>query len=427
MGTVTFLAPAVRWQSSMIQRLANERSLGPTANADPCVVDGPAGHGTQDDRSILYGESQHRQQSSGADEAALHGALDSSHIGVWDFDLRTGRATRSITHDQIFGYLKAREEWTFDTFLDHVAPEQRDLLRIRFNQCLATGQAVFDCRIIRADESAAHILSRGRLVRDAGGRPARIVGIVMDVTAHHVAEQTLNVVRRRKENFVSTLAHEIRQPLAALRAAVEVVQMAPASASACRATEIMKRQIDQMNRVVEDLTDATRWTSGKMSLRKQRIDVRHVIANAAADVATPVAARGHELVVAMPSEPLWVNADPQRLQQVLSNLLRNAVKYTDSGGRISLTAERDAETVTMRVRDTGRGIDPESLPHVFELFSQARPSDSAGLGIGLSVAKEIVVLHGGLIEAASGGEGQGSEFIVTLLRANPPDPAPQTA
>ena len=424
MGTVTFPAPAVLWHSSMIQRLANERSLGPTANADPCVIDGPAGHDSQDDRSALYGESQHRQQPSGAEDAALHGALDSSHIGVWDFDLRTGRATRSITHDQIFGYAKAREEWTFDTFLDHVAPEQRDLLRIRYNQCLTTGKAVFDCRIIRADGSPAHISSRGRLIRDAGGRPARIVGIVMDVTAHHIAEQRLALVRRRKETFVSTLAHEIRQPLAALLAAVEVVQMAPASASACRATEIMKRQIDQMNRVVEDLTDATRWASGKMSLRKQRLDVRHVIANAVADVASAVGARGLELAVAMPAEPLWANADPQRLQQVLSNLLRNAVKYTDSGGRISLTAERTAETVTLRIKDTGCGIDPEALPHVFELFSQARPSDSAGLGIGLSVAKEIVVLHGGLIAVASGGEGRGSEFIVTLLRANPPDPAP---
>ena len=357
-------------------------------------------------------------------DAALGGALDSALIGVWDYDLSTRRAVRSITHDQILGYSRPLAEWTFDTFLEHVAQEDRARIRARFDQCLAGGAGEFDCRIIRADGSPAWIWSRGRVVRDAAGAPARIVGLVMDVTRHRMAEQALDLERRRKATFVATLAHELRQPLSALLAAVEVVRLAPESDSATQATGVMKRQIAQMNRVVDDLIDATRWSQGKVTLRIQRLDVRDVIRDAARDVGPAVAECAHELVVETSSEPLWADADPQRIQQVLSNLLRNAVKYTDPGGRLSLAAERRGGTITLRVSDTGRGIEAEALTRIFDLFSQVRPSEGGGLGVGLSVVREIVALHGGRIEARSKGAGHGSEFIVTLPLAPPPTTGP---
>jgi signal transduction histidine kinase len=238
---------------------------------------------------------------------------------------------------------------------------------------------------------------------------------------HKVVEQALAFERRRNETFVSTLAHELRQPLTALLAAVDVMRLAPDPAARHRATEVMKRQIGQMNRVVEDLIDATRWARGKVTLRKQRLDVRDVIRDAAMDVTAAVAERGHELVVATGSEPLWVDADPQRLHQVLSNLFRNAVRYTDPGGRIALAAKRGVTTITLCVSDTGRGIEPDALMHIFDLFSQVRPCETAGLGLGLSIVREIVALHNGRIEARSEGLGQGSEFIVTLPLAPPPE------
>ena len=176
----------------------------------------------------------------------------------------------------------------------------------------------------------------------------------------------------------------------------------------------MKRQIGQMNRMVDDLMDAMRWAAGKVTLRKQRIDARAVLRDAALDVTAAVAARRQELVVVTASEPLWVDADPQRLQQVLSNLLANAMKYTDACGQISLVAARQETAVTLCVRDTGRGIERQALAHIFDLFSQVRPAEGAGLGIGLSVVREIVALHQGRVEARSQGPGQGSEFIVTL-------------
>lgn len=232
-------------------------------------------------------------------------------------------------------------------------------------------------------------------------------------------EERLDLENQRRETFVWTLAHEMRQPLATLMASVEVVRLGSDDPTTDRAVSIMKRQIAQMNRVVEDLLDAARWARGKVTLRKQRLDVRSVIDEAAQDVAAAVAERGHELVVTTPPEPLWANADPQRLHQVLSNLLRNAVKYTDPGGRISLSAHRAATGMKLCVSDTGRGIEPGDLSHIFEIFAQVRPSEAAGVGIGLSVVREIVTLHGGRIDARSDGPGRGSEFVVTLPFASP--------
>ena len=228
--------------------------------------------------------------------------------------------------------------------------------------------------------------------------------------------------RDRRETFGATLAHEIRQPLATLLAAVEVIRRAPDSATTTRATDVMARQIGQMSRVVEDLLDAARWACGKVTLRRHRLDVRDVLKEAAMDIAAAVAERQHELLVSTASEPLWVDADRQRLHQVFSNLLRNAVKYTNPGGRISLAADRGPGTATLRVSDTGRGIESEALPHIFDLFSQVSPSEDGGLGIGLSVVREIVGLHDGRIEARSEGRGYGSEFIVTLPLAPAPIP-----
>jgi signal transduction histidine kinase len=245
-------------------------------------------------------------------------------------------------------------------------------------------------------------------------RPRLFDGPPRDMTIRSFpAEAAPSRYDRRKETFVSTLAHELRQPLSALVAAVELVRRTPNFAAGDCIAALMKRQIDQM--------DATRWAHGNVTILKQRIDVRELVRDAAIDISGAVAERGHELVVVTASDPLWADVDPQRLQQVLSNLLRNAVKYTDPGGRISIAADRDgAATVTLSVRDTGRGIEPEALTHIFELFSQVRPLEAAGLGIGLSVVREIVALHHGRIEARSAGPGHGTEFIVAL----PVAPAP---
>jgi signal transduction histidine kinase len=234
------------------------------------------------------------------------------------------------------------------------------------------------------------------------------------------SNRALSRTRRHRESFVATLAHELRQPLSTLQSAIELIRLDPQSAATARVIAIMERQVSQMTRVVEDLLDAVRWARGKVAVRKERFDLRELIHDATADVAATLAARGQSLVIATGPEALWVNADPQRLHQVLSNLLCNAVKYTDAGGCISIAAEAGPLTITLRVRDTGCGIAADALADIFQLFSQVRPSGAAGVGIGLSVVREIVMLHDGRIEARSAGPGQGSEFIVTLPLAPPP-------
>ena len=224
--------------------------------------------------------------------------------------------------------------------------------------------------------------------------------------------------------FVSTVAHELRQSLTVLSASVDVLQRAPSSEVAGHATSTIRRKIDDMSRVVDDLTDATRWAYGKVTLLKRCVDAREVLADAAAAVAAPAAARGHALEISTASRPLWVDADPQRLRQMLSNLLANAIKFTDQPGRISVAAETRDRTVLLRVSDTGRGIEREALARVFDLFSQFAQPEDAGLGIGLSVVREIVSLHGGQVEARRGAPGRGSEFTDTLPLAAPPPATP---
>lgn len=227
-------------------------------------------------------------------------------------------------------------------------------------------------------------------------------------------ETQLLLERRRHQAFVSTLAHELRQPLSALSQAAEVIRLVSVSPAASRAGEIIQRQVRQMSRVVEDLFDAARWANGKLELRLERTDVRQAVTAAAMDAKAAIAARGHELVVSIGGAPIWVDADPERLQQVLSNLLDNAIKYTEPHGRIHLEATQANAAATLRVRDSGCGLEPQALAHIFDLFSQVRPEQGTGLGLGLSVAFEIVSLHRGQIEAQSDGHGRGSEFIVTL-------------
>jgi signal transduction histidine kinase len=224
----------------------------------------------------------------------------------------------------------------------------------------------------------------------------------------------LTLQRQRHEAFVSTLAHELRQPLSALLNAVEILRVGQATAGGNRAVEIIHRQARHMSRLVEDVLEATRSARGTTVLQRELVDVRQLLAEAVSDVTPAVSARGHALEVSSAAEPLWVDADPVRLRQVLSNLLDNAIKFTEPGGRIGVAASRAGGDAVVVVSDTGRGFEARDLTHMFDLFSQVQPGEGRGLGIGLSIAHEIVTLHKGRLEARSDGLSRGSEFVVTL-------------
>jgi signal transduction histidine kinase len=226
---------------------------------------------------------------------------------------------------------------------------------------------------------------------------------------------------RRKDEFLAILAHELRNPLAPIRNAVQIYRAKGLPVPELQwATEVIDRQVHQMTRLVDDLLEVSRITKGKIELRKERIELA-VVVNSAVEASRPLIEKwGHELTVTIPPQPIQLEADPTRMAQVLSNLLNNAAKYMDQGGRIWVIAERQSDHVLIRVKDTGIGIPTEMLPRIFDMFTQVDRSlgrSEGGLGIGLTLVQRLVEMHGGTVEARSDGPGKGSEFVVRLAVA----------
>jgi PAS domain S-box-containing protein len=269
-------------------------------------------------------------------------------------------------------------------------------------------------------------------VRDGTGRIIGASKVARDVTARKQAEEALREADRRKDEFLAMLAHELRNPLAPIANAVRILRAkGPPLPELQWAREVIDRQVQQMTRLVDDLLDVSRITRGKIALRKERVELTAVVGSAVESSRPLIEKWGHELTVTLPQEPIYLEADPTRIAQVLLNLLNNAAKYTEQGGRIALTAERDGGAVLLRVKDSGVGIPREMLPHVFEMFTQVDRSlerSQGGLGIGLTLVRNLVQLHGGTVWAHSDGPGKGSEFVVRMSVARAPqDRGPQTA
>jgi PAS domain S-box-containing protein len=241
-----------------------------------------------------------------------------------------------------------------------------------------------------------------------------------DITQRKLNEDALKDADRRKDEFLATLAHELRNPLAPIRNAAKVLLAEDLNDSMRRSgAQIINRQVAHMARLLDDLLDVSRVSRGRLELRSEWVALASVIENAIEASRPAIDSAAHELLVSLPSESVYLNGDPVRLAQVFSNLLNNAAKYTEPGGHISLSAQCEGTEVVVRVRDDGIGIAAETLPQIFEMFAQAKPArqrSQAGLGIGLSLARALVELHGGHIEAQSAGEGKGSEFVVRLPR-----------
>ncbi len=259
-------------------------------------------------------------------------------------------------------------------------------------------------------------------LNDQGGVDS-VLGVTHDITHRKAFERQLSEQGIRKDEFLATLAHELRNPLAPLRTGLEVIKLAPGSAAAARALPVMERQLSHMVRLIDDLLDVSRINNGKIVLRLERVSLQDVAASAVEASRSLIDVAGHTLTVALPDEPVWLDADPTRLSQILSNLLNNSAKYTAAGGQIRLDARCQAGKVRVCVTDNGMGIPPDMLQTVFEMFTQIdRTLDQAGggLGLGLSLVKKLTELHGGDIQAASAGIDRGSEFTVTLPVADPP-------
>ncbi len=304
-------------------------------------------------------------------------------------------------------------------WVDAVHPDDRAMTRDTFIAANARQETFrIEYRLRRQDGQYRWAIDAAapRLAPD--GSYLGYIGSVIDITERKQAEQALQEADRRKDEFLATLAHELRNPLAPIRSGLELMKLAGTNREATeRARTIMERQLHQMVRLVDDLLDVSRISRGVLELRKEHVDLASVVRSAVETNRPLMEQYGHELTVGMPAGQIVVDADPTRLAQVFANLLNNAAHYTRKGGRVSLTVTTEGTGVVVSVADSGIGIPADMLPRVFDMFTQVDRSlekSRGGLGIGLSIVKRLVEMHGGTVEARSPGRGLGSEFVVRL-------------
>ena len=348
-------------------------------------------------------------------EERLRLAQGVAQIGTWDWDPETRVACFSGESRELLG-LTDGEAGQQDEWKRNIHPKDLAQVCAMLDECATARTCEIEYRYYHPQRGERWIYSRAGLVEHAGHR--HIVGICLDLTERREAEEALKEVNRRKDEFLAMLAHELRNPLAPIRNAAQLLNVHSSGKPEIEwARAVIERQTKHLVRLVDDLLDVSRMVRGQITLQKKPVELAEIVQNAVETSRPLIRLRKHHLSVQLPEQPVLLEADLTRLAQVISNLLNNAAKYTDDGGQIRLDAAVDNGTVVIRVRDTGLGVDADLLPHVFDLFTQAdRTPDRAqgGLGIGLTLVKRLVEMHGGTVEAHSEGLGSGAEFIVRL-------------
>ncbi len=325
---------------------------------------------------------------------------------------------------------------------ERVHSDDRDRVRAAYEAALGDRVMSWNAeyRFVRSDGSHLVVEDRCYFLRDGSGRVCRTIGSLRDVTAlklllarEQEARNEAERASRAKDEFLAMLGHELRNPLAPIVTGLELLKLR-GSHDLARSLPVLERQAQHLIRLVDDLLDVSRVAHGKIELRKERLELSTVLATVIEAASPLLETRQHTLEVDVPARGLVVDADRARLTQALGNLLSNAAKYTEPGGQVRIRGYRDGDAIVVSVRDTGIGIEPAMLPHVFNMFVQERQAiDRAhgGLGLGLSIVRGLVELHGGSVVARSQGRGHGSEFVVRLpatlaLVPGEPPPAPVT-
>ncbi|MFA9439954.1 ATP-binding protein [Uliginosibacterium sp. sgz301328] len=369
-------------------------------------------------------------------------AAESSSLGTFDWNIPQGALRFSAEARAIFDV--DQEVIHIEDAYARIHPGDVELVKESIDRCIASdGEERYEVkhRVVHRNGTVrwAHVIGRVRFEQQKDGSNAvgRFIGVIWDITEQHQLVEALREADRRKDRFLATLAHELRNPLAPIRQAVHISRSPNVTERQLRwSQDVIERQVEHMALLLDDLLDVSRISQGRLELRKSQVRLADVI-DAALETSRPIIeGKRHTLTIDMADHDISLQADPLRLAQVLSNLLANAAKYTDAGGRIWLSVGADATHVIISVLDNGVGLEPESLPLIFEMFSQVSSvmdRSEGGLGIGLALTKGLVDLHGGTIEVMSTGLGKGAEFVVRLplpeVRSAPPTaaaPAPRT-
>jgi PAS domain S-box-containing protein len=349
-------------------------------------------------------------------EARLALVQDAARIGWWDWNIVSGTLEWSEQCKALF-QLPPDAVMSYRRFLSAIHPEDAAQVDAAVRRTVKGG-APFDVemRVLLPDGEVRWIATKGRAYRDDSGRTARMSGMALDVTARKRAEEEALLADRRKSEFLSVLSHELRNPLAALHNSLQLLEQGGADeVRAGRAREMIRRQLEHLSRLVDDLLDLTRISRGKVVLQRQLVDLRELVTRTTDDFRSLLGDSGLALHVVLEGGSFCIDADATRVAQVLSNLLYNASKFTPRGGTVMVRlSSRDGEAELM-IRDTGAGMEPGTIASMFEPFVQAEHTlarSKGGLGLGLPLVKCLTELHGGTVEARSAGPGRGSEFVV---------------
>jgi PAS domain S-box-containing protein len=395
--------------------------------AHSCAFPSEGLNGHADRLGFIVGPLQEAQaietQDMGREiaQARLAAIVESSDDAIVSKSLDGVVTSWNSAAERMFGWTSAEAVGRHITLIiprERLSEEHEVLSRIRRGQMVDH----FETVRITKDGRLLNISLTVSPIKDLDGRIVGASKIARDITEKkrleaELSEKLLELADgdRRKDEFLAMLGHELRNPLSAVRNAVVTARLDPSRRD--RALDIAYRQTDQLARLVDDLLDVARITRGRMTLRMETVRLAGVVERAVETTRDLVEARAHLLTLVLPDEALHVNGDPSRLEQIVVNLITNAAKYTEPGGRIEVTARREGEQAVLRVRDNGVGIAPEMLPRVFDLFAQAHRGPArveGGLGIGLTVVQRLVELHGGRAEVSSEGLGRGSEFRVSF-------------
>ena len=361
-------------------------------------------------------------------EERIRLATESAELGLWVWNPAADEVIWENDRPyEIFGLMKGSGPVTAKQFLrQFVHPDHVSDFGAAVKKTIATGARLhFQGRIRRTDGETRWVEFFGNLQPHSGGDPLRIIGTVADITSSKNREEelrrlaaNLSEADRRKTEFLAVLAHELRNPLAPIRHGLQLIRtQAGNSATLEKVRDMLDRQVNQMVRLVNDLLDVARITSGKVELRKQRADMSDLVKIAVETSMPLIDASGHHLTINVPDEAMPVFVDPERISQVISNLLNNAAKYTPYGGRIRLDVTHSTGEIIVSVTDNGVGIESQSIESVFDLFRQVGQDierSQGGLGIGLSLVRQLIELHGGSTSAKSPGPGGGSTFTFRL-------------
>ncbi|MES2822806.1 MAG: ATP-binding protein [Pseudomonadota bacterium] len=359
-------------------------------------------------------------------------AIRSARMGVWSEDLNSRQVWWSPELEQLTGLTEKEFGSTAEAFYQLIHRDDRVFFMNEIQDAIQTkSQFNIQFRLQHISGRWLAIECRGHAVYSERGEALSIFGVVIDISDRKVAEEQLrelylqlSVTDRRKDEFLATLAHELRNPLAPVSNVLEIMRLKETNDPFLRwSRDIIQRHVAQMTHLIDDLTESSRITQGRLQLRIKQIDITDVIQQAIEISYALMKESKHTFTVTNPETPIIIYADSTRIIQIISNLLINAAKYTPEGGAIFLNTFQDGDEAVLSVRDSGIGIPPEHLSTIFNMFSQLAPAierSHGGLGIGLTLARGLVELHGGTIVALSEGNGKGSEFIVRLPIFNSP-------